>query len=630
LIWGVAMSIIFGIRKPEGDSVQEEYLARLAHTTERYAPDGTFVRAAGRIGMGFQPYHTHQRAKLEVQPAVDARCNMLTFDGRLDNQAELAKQLNIDDHDTPDSLIVLAAFERWGEMCFSKLIGDWALAIWSELDDSLYLARDHAGTRTLFVEIAGDTVLWATYLETFFAVDPTRDLDEVYAACYLAAQPTRELTPYKGIRAVAPAHYLKFKGLNHYQNPHWTSRMGDQIHYRSDVEYEENFLSLFQQSVDRRSGSGAPTLAELSGGMDSTSIVCISDHARKQQGGLPANLLDTISFYDDNEPHWNERPFFTVVERTRDKQGIHINTSREETSYEPPDAAYLWPGPDALSLRRELAFEDQISQRDYRIILSGFGGDELLGGPPNPSPELADYAFKGCFSMLLRQAFSWSLQSREPLIQTLSRTTQFVRHLYPTLSPKPRKLPPWVLRRHRKRYADPNPSEFRQITIGLLPSVVDNSLTWWNMLETLPHRYPRALRRREYRYPYLDRDLVDFLFRVPPSKILKPGRRRYLMRNAMRGIVPTEILERRRKAFVSRGPMVLFSRDRERITELFSHSALGDAGLLDTGKLQEALRESNSALITTWLAPLRRVVQFELWLKANGFSRTFSKGYAVS
>jgi asparagine synthase (glutamine-hydrolysing) len=88
---------------------------------------------------------------------------------------------------------------------------------------------------------------------------------------------------------------------------------------------------------------------------------------------------------------------------------------------------------------------------------------------------------------------------------------------------------------------------------GLRPSAVCNGQGWWITLETLPHLSPPLLSRHEYRYPYLDRDLVDFLFRVPREQLLRPGRRRSLMRRALKDIVPVEILERRRKAFVARG-----------------------------------------------------------------------------
>jgi asparagine synthase (glutamine-hydrolysing) len=154
--------------------------------------------------MGFQPFYTHERSKLDAQPAMTARGNMLSFDGRLDNHKELHEEVEFPDKAAPDSEIVLAAFDRWGENCFSRLAGDWALVLWSNANRVLYLARDHAGTRTLYYEAAQGRVRWSTHLETFFVDSPAHGIDEAYAASYLAGLPFGELTPYEGIRAVPP------------------------------------------------------------------------------------------------------------------------------------------------------------------------------------------------------------------------------------------------------------------------------------------------------------------------------------------------------------------------------------------------------------------------------------------
>ena len=142
------MSIIFGVSAEDGRQIEVRELEALARATERYAPDGTWLRTAGNTGMGYQPYHTHGRSRLEKQPANDERGWMLSLDGRLDNHKELCSLLGLDGRESADSEIVLAAFARWGEDCFTRMVGDWALALWSEIDHVLYLARDHARTRT--------------------------------------------------------------------------------------------------------------------------------------------------------------------------------------------------------------------------------------------------------------------------------------------------------------------------------------------------------------------------------------------------------------------------------------------------------------------------------------------------
>jgi asparagine synthase (glutamine-hydrolysing) len=570
--------------------------------------------------MGFQPYHTHLRSNLDAQPVVDTNGNMLTFDGRLDNHVELRTLLNIQNDEPSDSRIVLAVFERCGEECFSRLIGDWALALWSHRDRTLYLARDHAGTRTLFYEQAGGTFRWATYLESFFVTSVSRSLDEAYIAAYLGLVPKRNLTPYKSIRAVPPAHYLVVRDRKVNIKPHWEWMARGRIRYKSDAEHEEHFLALLRQSVERRTGPGAPVLAQLSGGMDSTSIVCMCDHLRRASSP-EAELLDTISYFDDSEPNWNEKPYFSLVEARRGKAGIHIDTSLQDRTFglrDPDQGPCLLPGADRSSLDGERIFQRLTSDKEYRVILSGIGGDELLGGVPTPSPELSDYLVSLDFGRLLRRAIVWSLASRSPLARTLLETTRFTADLYLRSHTRQQEMPPWVEPRFRKVLWDHGQHDrTKRGCWQRTPSAVSNGQTWWTILETLPHCTPASLARFEYRYPYLDKDLVAFLFRLPREQLVRPGQRRSLMRRALSGIVPTEILERKQKAFLIRGPLARLQHAHQDIHALFADSRMAGYGWIDPDKFRYALDATASGAEAKWWPALTKTIALELWLRSN-------------
>lgn len=408
------MSIIFGIRNYNHERIDERELGRLAYSTELYSSNKACFRVENDVGMGFQPYHTHRRSSLESLPPLDPGGNMLVWDGRLDNFQELIKHLNLPDAEAPDSQIVLAAFERWGDECFARLVGDWALALWSRQDRSVYLARDHAGTRTLYFEQTADRVLWSTYLESFFAEGETFELDREYAVCYLTGRPLRDRTPYKNIHAVPPAHYVRVRSDGVVRRAHWRWMIQDRIRYSSAETYDDHFLELFRHSVARRTGPGAPILAELSGGMDSSSIVCMSDTLRSpHRGGSLAEILDTKSLYDDSEPAWDEKPYFTVVEQHRGKVGTHIDVSRCVKTYEPLTLSRglpLLPGLDSGTWIFQEEMEGQLGY-DHRVLLSGIGGDELLGGVPSGAPELADLLVAGKLGSLLRRSVArcWPL-----------------------------------------------------------------------------------------------------------------------------------------------------------------------------------------------------------------------------
>jgi asparagine synthase (glutamine-hydrolysing) len=615
------MSIIFGMKKPNDVAIEDSEFVDLAHATGRYAADGTSWKIDGSVGMGFQPYNTHQRSNLELQPALDTRNNMVTFDGRLDNYQELCNLLNIQDTTLPDSRIVLSAFELWGEEAFSRLVGDWALALWVNTERSIYLARDHAGTRSLYFERSDECVLWGTFLETFFTGQRTREFDKAFAASYLACQPIRELTPYKGIRAIPPAHYLKFHKGELTQKAHWRWMVKSRINYRKDADYEKHFLTLFQQSVERRTGPGAPILAQLSGGMDSTSIVCLSDHLRRERGAAPADLLTTISYYDDSEPNWNERPYFTAVEASRGKAGFHIDVSTFERSWQPANPAkgrYLLPGGDASTLSRESDFVNLVSCGGFRCILSGVGGDEVLGGVPNPLPELGNYLVTLRLSLLLRTSMHWCLATRTPIAHMLGRTALFVANLYRWKSGLATAGLSWIkpqlyhaLRERARR------DIAREGLLSGTPATISNGLSWWAALDTLPTLYPSLLHRYVYLYPYLDRDLVEFLSSIPQEQLLRPGQRRSLMRRSLREIVPALILERRRKAFVIRRTVSSLRMSADGVKRLFSGSRLEDCGCVDGEQLRLRMNSMIDDRAPEERAQLLRAIALELWLRAQ-------------
>ena len=612
------MSILFGVRNPIGAGVSEQSLLALAQATARWAPDGTALRVVGQIGMGFQAFHTHARSRLESQPVVSDCGDVITFDGRLDNHQELRAQLELSATNPSDSQIVLSAFERWGEECFSKLVGDWALAIWAERDRTLYLARDHAGTRSLYYAEHDHCVLWGTFLETLTSQvgDP---LDSEYIRSYLACQPSESLTPYRSIRAVRPAEFVRIRLDGITEQPHWQSLVSDTIRYQSDADYEHHFRDLFRQAVERRTGEGARILAHLSGGMDSSSIVCMSDSIRKEQGASPDDLLDTISYFDSSEPHWNEKPYVSIVEERRAKTGIHIPATTTDRTLDLVPRQYLLPGPDGSTQLREQSLMATIGDAGYRVILSGAGGDECFGGVATCLPELADLLAARKAGPLLRSALAWALAARQPLIKILADSTLCAYRSYAgTDEDQPLPPVPWLqgaTKAPPRHPVGPETSGLKRYSYR--PSAIQNAAMWEPLTESLPQTCRSLLLRFEYRYPCLDRDLVDFVFRIPREQLVRPGRRRSLMRRAMLGIVPVEVIERRRKAYIVRGPIQWFENHYEKIDLLFERSLLAEMQLIDSRKLRECVRGMVTDRDYRLLPYINRAIALDIWLQSR-------------
>ncbi len=424
------MSILVGIWRPQGPPVARMEVESMTAPTQRFAPDGEWFQCGEKIGLGFQAQYTHERSRLEVQPASDVLGNLLVYDGRLDNFRELLADLNLAGEEKADSEIILSAYRQWGDKCFARLIGDWALVLWDSRTQRLYLARDHAGTRLLhYYRDPMGTVSWATYLDSYVGTPLLGSLDPVYIASYLAMLPCYGRSPYEGVRSVLPGQLLTItqRGIVHTQ--FWRPDPRERYTCRSDGECEAQFLYLLKQSIARRTGPGSPILAQLSGGIDSTSIVCVTD--RLQNVSDPAvRPLQTLSYFNDSDPSWNERPYFTVVEAKRGRSGFHVDASIYENSYERPygnEFLYLYPGIGEGNIRHDNELHSMVSSGGYRSILSGIGGDEFTGGNPNPAAEVADLLAAGKIVSGMRQGVNWGLARRIALIDLLSQSASFLR-----------------------------------------------------------------------------------------------------------------------------------------------------------------------------------------------------------
>jgi asparagine synthase (glutamine-hydrolysing) len=610
------MNTIFGIWRPHGMVVTKGKLLALGAPTARFTSDGSFLRTASEIGMGVQTWHTDQRSHSDNQPFSDALGNVLAYDGRLDNHRDLIASLGITESDAADSVIILEAYRRWGCDCFAKFVGDWSLSLWDSHRRMLFLARDHAGTRTLYYSRDSfGSVVWSTYLDSFLGSDLLNTHDKQYLASYLAMLPNYQSTPYRDVQAVLPGHVLEIRVSGITNRQHWTPLVHDRLALKSDREYDEQFLTLFEQAVARRTEPGIPALAQLSGGMDSTSIVCVSDRWRMSCNSN-ADLIDTLSYYNDSEPTWNEKPYFSLVEARRKKQGIHVDTSIYRASIDkaPNDGGlYLFPGSSRTEFQRDSDLLRILGGR-YRVMISGIGGDELTGAVVDPAAELADFIAAGRPAGAIRRATSWSLANRSNFFRLC---VDSMRYIHDQMNHASVSAIPWLTKDTRERcytaLQDLPLSIYRPF--GVHPSAVGASRTWWFTLRTQPHLRPSEIYRFEYRYPYLDRDLVDFLLKVPLQQLSAPGRRRFMMRRALKGIVPEEILERRRKAFLMQTPLARVSYLAPTLRALINSSTLADLGCIDPKALIKALNDTTTGTNVQWWGLILRYAHLETWLK---------------
>jgi len=325
------MSAQFGRWNLDGMSIDAGYLANANAIISPYGPDGEGSYIKSNIAIIYRAFHTTRESRCEAQPYFTDSGVIITWDGRLDNRAELISSFSdLLTADSTDLSIVAAANDRWGTDCFSKLIGDWAVSIWNPNSRSLVLAKDPVGTRHLYYSFERAHVTWGTILDPLVLLSGrTFQLNQEYIAGSLSFFPAAHLTPYAGIHSVPPSCFVLLRPGNCSIKKYWDFDPGKRIVYSTDAQYEEHFRFVFGQAVRRRLRSERPVLAELSGGMDSSSIVCMAD-TMLTHGTGEAPRLDTLSYYDDSEPNWNERPYFTKVEEKRGRTGCHIDISKQD------------------------------------------------------------------------------------------------------------------------------------------------------------------------------------------------------------------------------------------------------------------------------------------------------------
>jgi asparagine synthase (glutamine-hydrolysing) len=615
------VSVQFGRWNIDGRPSDPDYLEKADGMLAPYGPDGGEKYIKDNVGILYRAFHTTRESRGETQPCITPFGAVLTWDGRLDNRADLVRELSeVSMIGASDVTVVAAAYEAWGTACFARLIGDWALSVWDPRNRSVILAKDPIGTRHLYYSCDKGRLTWSTILDPLvLLMGKSLVLEEEYIAGWLSLFPATHLTPYVGIHSVPPSCFVRLAPGRQTVMKYWDFDPSRRIRYRTDSEYEEHFRTVFADSVKRRLRSDSPILAELSGGMDSSSIVCMAD-AILARGAAPTPRLDTLSYYDDSEPNWNERPYFTKVEEKRGRTGCHIDVGAQE-SFEcefGSDRFVATPGSGGRPNEAARQFAACLTSQGNRVVLSGIGGDEVMGGVPTPTPELLDLLATAKFRQLAHQLKVWALDKRKPWFHLFFEATREFFSAALVGVPKYKRPAPWLnpgfVKRNRSALQG---YESRLKLFGPLPAFQENISALEGLRRQLACDALSSDLPREKRYSYLDRDLLEFLYSVPREQVVRPGQRRSLMRRALVGIVPDELLGRKRKAFVARGPMANISAQLPSLLKFSQRMLTSSVGITDSAKFIEALQKTRHGQEVP-VVPLMRTLGVELWLRNLG------------
>lgn len=562
------MSGIYGVFHKNGTPVTQAGLAPMTQHMAAWGQDGHGLWLGDAVGMGHFMRHTTPESLHEPLPVAHPHRPQLviTADAWLDNRAELFARLAVppsQQSTMPDSTLILLAYEKWGVECVTHLLGDFAFVIWDGQRQQLFCGRDPFGCKPFLYYDDGQRFLFASEINSLLAALPTPPkLHAALLAAWLQENTTfaeKRLTFYEGIVKLPPAHTLTLTARQSQLVEYWSPVNIAQTTVTTAQEAAEALRDLLQQATVARLRTPFAVGSHLSGGMDSSTVSLLAARALRQQG----QSLTTFS--------WSPPPAATSEEL--DQQRIttvcqHENLTCHYTTLS-LDALLTIQRRDVtrqptVMLNHEQLVQRNAAQQGIRVLLSGWGGDE--GVSFNGRGYLPALLWHGQWRTL-HSALTQRVQAHVVAATGLQRVKSYGRYLY-TQAIKPlwqsQVQPCWD---RDSGYARWQPTciqpafaqQQRQAVQALRgPHGGEQPDPRANLHHLLTHGH--LTRRMEdwatagaqhglvYRYPLLDRRIVEFCLGLPPAFFLDQGWSRALFSRVAGEILPSSLQYQRSKA----------------------------------------------------------------------------------
>jgi asparagine synthase (glutamine-hydrolysing) len=319
------MSAITGILNLSQQGIALDHATSLMNSFEKYPSDDKKTWVKDNLFFGCHAQWITPESVGEKVPYYDYERQLgITADAIIDNRDELFERLQIEKglrQSISDSQLILLAYHKWGEVVPKYLIGDFAFMLWDEKNQKLFGARDFSGSRTLHYYHDKSRFVFSTIMEPLFTLPFIRkELNEDWLAEFLAIPGMIESvdmssTVYKSIKQIPPSHSITVIGNNIEVTKYNVIDFDNKITLNSNEEYEEAFRNVFQKAVVSRLRTYGEVGAQLSGGLDSGSVV---GFAAKELAGQNKQL-HTFSYipekgFIDWTPYYylpDERTFIT-------------------------------------------------------------------------------------------------------------------------------------------------------------------------------------------------------------------------------------------------------------------------------------------------------------------------------
>jgi asparagine synthase (glutamine-hydrolysing) len=567
---------------------------RMADALAPRGPDGSGAWAHGGVALAHRRLRIIDLSDRGAQPMVDPELGLsVVFNGCIYNHRELRRELEaaglrfFSDSDTE---VVLKAYRRWGERCVERFKGMFAFAVAERDSGRLVLARDRLGVKPLYLADGPRGLRFASTLPALLrAGDVDTTIDRIALHHYLSWHSVvpAPRTILRGVRKLAPATLLVVEPDGRRRERRWWDPPFARDPGRSQwtpEDWEAAMLDALRTAVDRRMVADVPVGVLLSGGLDSSLIVALL--AQSGQRGL---ATFSIGFPDAGEREGDEFRYSDLIAREfeTDHRQIRVGADRLVTAL--PRAIEAMSEPmishDAVAfylLSEEVA-------RDRKVVQSGQGADEVLGGyywyPPlldAPGDGLDTYA--GAF-------FDRDDAGVDALVAAPAEG-----------DPSRAFAAPWFARPGAETPVD------RALRLDAEVMLVDDPVKRVDNM-TMAHGL-------EARTPFLDHDLVELAARCPPELKLGDGGKGVLKR-AARGVVPDGVIDRPKGYF----PVPALSHLEGPVLELVRAALTSEKararGLFRCAAVDAMLVDPNAARTNLDGSTLWQLGLLELWLQAH-------------
>jgi asparagine synthase (glutamine-hydrolysing) len=583
---GAFMGTIAGVFYFDRRPVSSEERARTIRCSAGILRDASCFQAPGLLM--FHESCSFARYGRPESIAADA----CTFDGRLHNRQDLAGQ------ECHDGSLALAAYRSNGIPGLRTLIGDWSLALWDARNRAVLLASDYVGVRPLYYYHASDRLLWSSSLEHLASWTNAEEIDETYVADFLTTGRSGRSTPYRRLLPVPNASAVRITADGLAIEKYWEVPASLATRYPHEGDYEERLRDLFREAVHVRLTGHTTACVEYSGGLDSSSILCMARHESCSHNAslVGVNYCDAAS---------TDQKYSAIVESACGVPVIRLNPREHPLAGTAANgkAAPTWWEPRLTELAK------QMSLIGSQSLLTGQLGDLVMGNWLDDSEQVADYLATGEYQLALREGVAWARSLRVPIYPLLWRAlwtppSQAGGKSADSLSPRLRSI---VKERRPRR-----PAWWRHV----LPSRRKRLAALGELLESRFLTCPEPLSGCAYTHPYSHRPLVEFMMTIPSSITCRPDEPRRLMRRALAGIVPDQVLRRRSKGTYDAVFYRCLRPFAVTIRADIDHMRLVQAGFIDAGNIGDRLQrflegqECNES-------QLRQVILLEMWLRGR-------------